>query len=465
MELLVAPAPVRARLEAPRFARRSVGDERALLGYTRAVQPFEGQVTWSRPEPFGAWVRFGDSLLLAVDEALAAKLGVPAGRAISADPAPLEVHIAVTSRCYAPCPGCYLDARPDGTDVPFEDLSARLRAARDAGASTVAFGGGEPLLRDDLPQLAAEARALGLVPVLTTSGAGLTAARAATLRAFAQINVSHDGAGAAYEAVRGYDGAPVAERALAALAAARIPAGVNFVVTRASIDAVLATAERAAELGAVEIQLLRYKPAGRAAAPGYDEHRLAPEQVDALWPAIGRVVASRRVRVRIDCAMVPLLSPALVAAGVDRVRSLGVFGCEAAARLGSVTFDGAAAPCSFLRGTPPETIRAYHAALPAPCAACSLVSVCRGGCQAVSLHANGALSPDPECPRVRAFASDSAETTADIANGSPPRIQDPSGEVGATARAEWRGGKSMGPREATPSAPARLGASRRLPIV
>ncbi|MFO0585993.1 MAG: radical SAM protein [Polyangiaceae bacterium] len=404
--------------ETPRIAERAPSCEPRERGPIAERAPsFGPHVTWSRPEAFGAWVRFGDSLLLAVDEALAAKLGVPAGRAISADPAPLEVHIAVTSRCNAPCPGCYLDARPDGEDVPFDVLAARLRSARDAGASTVAFGGGEPLLRDDLPRLAEEARALGLVPVLTTSGAGLTNSRAATLRAFAQINVSHDGAGAAYEAVRGYDGAAVAERAIAALATNGIPAGVNFVVTRASIGAVFETAERAADLGASELQLLRYKPAGRAASAVYEAHRLEPSQVDALWPAIGRVVASRRVRVRIDCAMVPLLSPALVAAGVDRVAELGVFGCEAAARLGSVPFDGAPAPCSFLRGIEPNSIRAYHASLPEPCASCALVKVCRGGCQAVSLNATASFSPDPECPRVRMFEGARAREDATTERG------------------------------------------------
>jgi pyrroloquinoline quinone biosynthesis protein E len=372
------------------------------------VQPFPDRVTWSRPEPFGAWVRFGDGLLLAVDHALAAKLGVPEGRALSAEPAPLEVHIAVTSRCYAPCPGCYLDARPDGADVPFEELAMRIRAAREAGASTVAFGGGEPLLRDDLPRLAALARSLDLVPVLTTSGAGLTAARAAALRDFAQINVSHDGAGAAYEAVRGYDGASVAERALALLGSQNIPAGVNVVVTRATAGALSATAERVADLGAMELQLLRYKPAGRAASPAYAGHRLTADQVAALWPAIGQIVATRRLRVRIDCAMVPLLSPALVAAGVDTVRALGVFGCEAARNLGAREASGAAAPCSFLRGTSPESLRAYHAALPAPCDTCSLAAVCRGGCQAVSLHERGRFAPDPECPRVLAFQSAAA---------------------------------------------------------
>jgi radical SAM protein with 4Fe4S-binding SPASM domain len=372
------------------------------------VQALPDRVAWSRPEPFGAWVRFGDSLLLAVDCGLAAQLGVPAGRALTAHPGPLEAHIAVTSRCYAPCAGCYLDARPDGTDVPFEELLVRLREARDAGASTVAFGGGEPLLRDDLPRLAEAARALALVPVLTTSGAGLSPSRALGLRSFAQINVSHDGVGAAYQAVRGYDGAAVAERAIAALAAAGIPAGVNLVLTRATVGSLLATAARVAELGAREMQLLRYKPAGRAAAPTYDAHRLLPEQIDALWPAIGAVVAAGRVGVRIDCAMVPLLSPALIGVGPDAVRALGVFGCEAARHLGSRSHDGAVSPCSFLRGTSPEAIRAYHARLPAPCDTCALAPVCRGGCQAVSLHTFGHFASDPECPRVRAHVGAAA---------------------------------------------------------
>jgi radical SAM protein with 4Fe4S-binding SPASM domain len=375
-------------------------DTGAAVRYILDVLPAADRVTWSRPEPFGAWVRFGDALMLAVDHALAAELGVPAGHALSAEPAPLEVHIAVTSRCHAPCAGCYLDAHPGGADVPLDELLERLRAAREAGASTVAFGGGEPLLRRDLPRLA-EAAMLAVDHAL-----------AAELTGFAQINVSHDGAGGAYEAVRGYDGAGGAERAIAALVAAGIPAGVNFVVTRASVDALFATAERAAELGAGEMQLLRYKPAGRAASPTYGEHHLTAAQVDGLWAAVGRVVAERRVRVRIDCAMVPLLSPTLVAIGAERVRALGVFGCEAARHLGALSADGAAAPCSFLRGVAPAELRAYHARLPAPCDTCALVAVCRGGCQAVSLHERGRFAPDPECPRVRAHEAHHATSAA-----------------------------------------------------
>src|SRR5262249_7177982 len=163
-----------------------------------------------------------------------------------------EVHLAVTSRCGAGCRGCYLDARPDGHEPPREDLVRALDAMRDAGVFTVAFGGGEPITRGDLDVLADEARRRGITPVLTTSGIGLTAAKLEKLRAFAQVNVSYDGAGDDYARVRGFDGARAAESAIARLAAAGIRVGVNIVLTRATFERLGATIARARSLGARE---------------------------------------------------------------------------------------------------------------------------------------------------------------------------------------------------------------------
>jgi len=389
-------------------------------------------VIWSRPEPFGAWIRLEDATLVAVDHELAARLGVVHGAPFGAATRPLEMHMAVTTRCPATCEGCYLDARPDGEDPPLEAIAARLAGARAAGVSTVAFGGGEPLLRRDLAAIAAEARRLALLPVLTTSGIGLTEARAQELRGFAQINVSHDGADEGYREVRGFDGRGVAERAIRWLVAAGIPTGVNVVLTRTTFDALEATSDLAADLGAVELQLLRYKPAGRAAAASYDDKHLSPEQICEIWPTIVRVIEKRRIRVRIDCAMVPLLSRALCESVPDAaatLEALGVFGCEAARHLGAARADGSVAPCSFFSrphldepialGRAPRygeeaaihaawdndsalaRFRAYHAAPPEPCRSCPLLRVCRGGCQVVSRFATGgAFAPDPECPKV-----------------------------------------------------------------
>ena len=419
-------------------------DGSPALRYTFAMRP--PRVPWSRPEAFGAWVRLDDQTLVAVDRDLAERLAVNnAGSPPPGPTRPLELHMAVTSRCNAPCDGCYMDAHPKGADVPFADLALSLAAARDAGVSTVAFGGGEPLLHRHIDALAEEARALGLVPVMTTSGAGLTPERARSLRAFAQINVSYDGADGGYLAVRGWDGAAVAERAIETLAQAGIRVGANVVLTRSSFDLLAATSDRVAEKGASEIQLLRYKPGGRAAAPSYEARRLTPDQISLLWPSIKRVADAGRLRVRIDCALLPLLSSALsTEPGISRrLTDFGVFGCEAARHLAGLRSDGTVAPCSFFSSSsaqplielssararaadPPrasladwstaadlEAFRAYHASPPEPCRSCELFTACRGGCQVVARFLRGgSFGPDPECPRVAALTQGPAAAKA-----------------------------------------------------
>jgi radical SAM protein with 4Fe4S-binding SPASM domain len=327
------------------------------------------------------------------------------------------VHVAVTSRCAAGCTGCYLDARPDGVEPPRETIVAAFDELARAGVFTVALGGGEPTTRADLDVLADAARARGLTPVLTTSGLGLSDDDVARLRGFAQVNVSYDGAGDAYADVRGFDGARHAEAAIARLAEAGIPVGVNVVLTRATFGALGATLARAQSLGAREAQLLRYKPAGRAASLDYLAQRLSADQARALGPTLRALVARLPgLRVRIDCALVPFLSadPSIDAAALER---LGVFGCEAGAGLAALRVDGKVAPCSFAPATSLEAAdlahpgrnddelaawRRWAASPPEPCASCALRAVCRGGCKVVSAFVDGVHGSDPECPRVRA---------------------------------------------------------------
>ncbi len=359
------------------------------------------RITRVRAEPFGAWVRLDDDTLVAVDRPLAQRLGVTP-RDDDHAPAPLEVHVSVTSRCPATCDGCYQSAHRDGADVPAASLRASLDALAVEGVFTVAFGGGEPLLRDDLGDLAAHARARGLTPVVTTSGLGMTPARAASLRAFAQVNVSHDGVDGGYAAVRGFEGAAVAERAIAMLRAAGVEVGVNHVLTQRNVGGVTAMIERARALGAREIQLLRYKPAGRAASIEYLARRLTPAQCAELGATLRSLADGLDgFSVRVDCALVPLLAAALPDAAT--LARFGVFGCEAGGHLGSVRRDGTRAGCSFDDGDAAEGLaafRAFVAAPPEPCASCPLRAVCRGGCKIVSRHAGLGFAPDPECPRV-----------------------------------------------------------------
>ncbi|MDP9037631.1 MAG: radical SAM protein [Myxococcota bacterium] len=381
-----------------------------------------------RFESWGAWVKLeAMPALVALDRDGARALGLDGGDVWTAKrrvAAPLEVHLAVTGRCGAGCRGCYMDARPDGAEPPLAVLERELDAMQAAGVFTVAFGGGEPTMRDDLDLLAAAARARNLTPVLTTSGLGLSDARLDKLRGFAQVNVSYDGPAQTYADVRGFDGADAAERAIERLARAGIRVGANVVLTRASFPRVGATVARARSLGACEAQLLRYKPAGRAASIDYVAHRLSASQARALGPtlrALSRdLCTDTDFHLRIDCALVPFLSADEdLLADSHRLARLGVLGCEAGGALAAVTVDGRVAPCSFATATDLagadlasgygddpvlERWRAHNEDPPEPCASCVLKGVCKGGCKIVASFVSGGTShgPDPECPRVLA---------------------------------------------------------------
>lgn len=376
----------------------------------------------ARVEPFGAWIRLDQpDALVAVDRARARRLGLDGGALWDHPeppyrrPAPLEVHLAVNARCGVGCEGCYLETTPHGATPSFDELTARLASLSAAGVFTVAFGGGEPLLRRDLPELAHHARSLGLTPVMTTSGSGMTAARAATLRSFGQVNVSHDGVAGGYEAVRGVDGAASAERAIALLSAAGVRVGVNLVLTRANLAHVEATAAHVRSLGAVEIQLLRFKPAGRAARLDYLARRLTDAQIATIPSLLRSLTQTSGLGVRVDCSMLPWLADGDV--DPDALARLGVLGCEAGRHLAAATVDGRIAPCSFLGATDLDVtalpspaddpalaaIRQHGDSPPAePCASCPLRHSCRGGCRAVAAWYGQPDAPDPECPRVRA---------------------------------------------------------------
>lgn len=377
-----------------------------------------------RYEHFGGIVAIDEPpALVHVDRLFVEELGMPPGpRWGEPDPghlsAPTEVHLMTTNRCPAGCPGCYTGAVPDGEEPEGRAVREVLTRLAEHGVFHVALGGGESLLREDLFELAAHARSVGLVPNLTTSGIGLTREAAERCRVFGQVNVSLDGVGEAYRAARGYDGSGVALRALERLVEAGVPAGVNFVVQRCNWAAMEETVAAVAGRGGNEVEFLRFKPAGRG-FDGYLERRLRPEQAEALLPrllALGERYPA--VHMKVDCSFVPFLCAS--DPDPEVLAQFGVIGCEAGNVLAAVKADLQATPCSFVeeplggvdalvdRWDDHPSLRAWRTfpeRAPEPCASCPYQAVCRGGCKVVSRRLTGELFvPDPECPRVRRHA-------------------------------------------------------------
>lgn len=98
---------------------------------------------------------------------------------------PLWLLAELTYRCPLHCVFCSnpVDYARHGEELSTEDWKRVFREARAMGSVQLGFSGGEPLLRDDLEELVAEAHQLGFYTNLITSGIGLTEARAAALKA------------------------------------------------------------------------------------------------------------------------------------------------------------------------------------------------------------------------------------------------------------------------------------------
>lgn len=76
---------------------------------------------------------------------------------------PCSVLLEVTDRCNLRCPVCFADSgRRDFSDLPIEKVSGLLEAAITAvGPTNLQLSGGEPTLRDDLPEIVEAAKRVG----------------------------------------------------------------------------------------------------------------------------------------------------------------------------------------------------------------------------------------------------------------------------------------------------------------
>ena len=328
--------------------------------------------------------------------------------------APVTAHFAVTNRCPLGCRTCYNASAAAGTDqLSTVEAKQVLDALAGMGVFTVAFGGGEPLARPDIFDLAEHARARGLTPTMTSNGYYVDEEMARRCRVFDHIHVSLDGVGETYRAVRGVDGFHHADRAIRLLRRQRIPVGVNCVVSRANFDHLHELARYLRRVRVRDVLFLRLKPAGRA-AEDYQQARLTPEQGRDFYPLFAELTRRYRLRTHVDCGMMPFL----YAHDPDRdlLRLTGGEGCRGADEIVEISPDGQAHACSFAAGSAGDArrlpqlwhtvphlarFRDWAERAPAPCRDCRWLSLCHGGCHAVTEALTGDFhAPDPECPTI-----------------------------------------------------------------
>ena len=335
--------------------------------------------------------------------------------------APVEVHISLASHCPNRCSHCYENSNPAcGSDhgLGLEEWKSVISLLGKMGVFHCAFGGGEPLALPWLFDIARHARNSGIVPNLTTSGIGMTESWVRRSGVFGQVNVSFDGRGGP----RSADLQKAALEAMKLLARHRKHTGINCVVTGNNfheLDDICAAAKRA---GMDEVELLRVKPAGRAASGGntgpssiYAQLDLADAMYQALPRVVENLIRRHKIRMKLDCSFVPIIASAGFKPWLMEL--CGASGCEGGNELCAIDPEGKVTGCSFCAEADCradelnsrwghrdafEMFRRWEEKGDPKCLSCDHFEVCRGGCHVVSRFVKGSwYAADPSCALAR----------------------------------------------------------------
>ncbi|SHI95466.1 12,18-didecarboxysiroheme deacetylase [Desulfatibacillum alkenivorans DSM 16219] len=156
----------------------------------------------------------------------------------SIDKKPVVVWNA-TRRCNLKCVHCYAHATAGKAPVEMttEQGKELIKDLAEFGSPVMLFSGGEPLMREDLPELADFAVQNGMRAVISTNGTLITKEMAQTLKAvgLSYVGVSLDGMEAVHDKFRGVKGA--FKQALEGIENARnagIKVGLRFTINKAN---------------------------------------------------------------------------------------------------------------------------------------------------------------------------------------------------------------------------------------
>lgn len=306
---------------------------------------------------------------------------------------PVLSEIALTYRCQNRCFFCYASSPERGRQVS-EMTTDEVKLVLDkivsqAKVPTVSFTGGEPTLRDDLPELIAHAKGLGMRVNLISNGircadASYVATLAEAGLDSAQISLEA-GEAAVHDEVVAHPGA--FERTMQGvrnLRAAGIHTHTNTTINRKNQQVLPALIDFLAEMGMEYLSMnMVIRTGGAVGVP------------DVNYQAIGDLALSLKARAEERGMRFVWYSPVPYCLFNPAQHGLGSQSCSAADGLLSVAPDGAVLPCSsFEEGIGDLTTEDFATLwnrrttrywrnkefLPPGCQECELAYLCCGAC-------------------------------------------------------------------------------------
>ena len=304
--------------------------------------------------------------------------------------APYRMDLAVTYRCNNDCAHCYNARARSFPELDTSRWKDVLDKVWELGIPHVVFTGGEPTLRQDLPELIAHAERNGQITGLNTNARRMSDPRYVEALVEAgldhvQITVESSDVSIHDEMVGAKDAFPQTIAGLKNALASPLFVMTNTTMLKTNVDTIPDTLDFLAELGVptVGLNALIYSGKGATVGTGLIDRELSP------------ILEIARAKTEARDQRLIWYTPTEYCGFDPMSLDLGVKGCTAALYNMCVEPDGAVLPCqSYYRSLgniltdPWDSIWNHKLSvklrerqeLPQKCNGCSLVSECGGGC-------------------------------------------------------------------------------------
>ncbi len=304
--------------------------------------------------------------------------------------APYRMDLALTYRCNNDCGHCYNARDRSFPELDTDHWKRILDQLWALGVPHIVFTGGEPTLREDLPQLIAYAESLGQITGLNTNGRRLSDESYVGQLAEAgldhvQITVESSVEEIHSEMVRSRTAFRQTRRGLQNALATRLYVMTNTTMLRTNLHTMSGTLAFLADLGVptVGLNALIYSGHGATVGTGLSESELQP----VLEMAVARTSASGQRLIWYTPTQYCQFDPTQ--------NNLGVKGCTAALYSMCIESNGDVLPCQSyysalgnLLRDPWDSIWNHELSislrerrrLPDKCRGCCLAAECGGGC-------------------------------------------------------------------------------------
>jgi Fe-coproporphyrin III synthase len=343
----------------------------------------------------------------------------------------------LTDRCNLSCAHCYNRSGPESRtegELSTDEALDLIDDLAETGIPLILFTGGEPLLREDIWELADHARKKGIKMALSTNGTLITTevARRIKKSGIEYAGISLDGAQElTHDRFRNSPGA--FDRTVAAFASCReagLRCGVRVTLTKENCGELAALIDLSLTLGASRFCLYWLVPTGRG-IESYGRLQLGPGEVTEALTLIYRKAKETdpssmeflTVDAPQDCihllSSMELDDSPDIAEARQLLQSLNG-GCSAGTRVANIDSHGNVYPCQFarsehffvgnIRDTPFSRIwadttnpvlvrfRQKQARFGGRCADCTYRDLCGGGCRVRAYTVNrDFLAEDPFC--------------------------------------------------------------------